>query len=264
MALNTKGRELIRELQRSEWLPPYNVSKRFLHLVIPYSINVWCRAGRCRATGRGGVTTIARGDCQQDEVRCLTTEKSMPLKADAPTATVSPLYQRVSRQPGSPTGVGTLRPHREPPVFITQQALCHSLYVGSSGRSYQILWVPLLVTSDIRHVAVQKILSHGENQSAEVENRNDPSRLARPKREIQFFNQYDELVTDYMADLELDLSADTKPPKDLYIEVRVLRDCGDVMTESGVINLEAHSQHFLRRVDVEQFIRQGLLEQIKR
>ncbi|KAI9920960.1 hypothetical protein PsorP6_001730 [Peronosclerospora sorghi] len=84
------------------------------------------------------------------------------------------------------------------------------------------------------------------------------------QREIQFFNQYDELVTDYMADLELDLSADTKPPKDLYIEVRVLRDCGDVMTESGVINLEAHSQHFLRRVDVEQFIRQGLLEQIKR
>ncbi|KAG1705145.1 hypothetical protein DVH05_028531 [Phytophthora capsici] len=84
------------------------------------------------------------------------------------------------------------------------------------------------------------------------------------QREVQFFNQYDQLLTDYMADFELDLSADLKPPKDLYVEVRVLRDCGEVMTESGLVNLEAHSQHFLRRVDVEQLIRQGLLEQIKR
>lgn len=25
MALNAKGKELLRELQRSDWLPPYNV-----------------------------------------------------------------------------------------------------------------------------------------------------------------------------------------------------------------------------------------------
>ncbi|RLN06062.1 hypothetical protein BBJ28_00017166 [Nothophytophthora sp. Chile5] len=81
---------------------------------------------------------------------------------------------------------------------------------------------------------------------------------------MQFFNAYDQLLTDYMADFELDLSADLKPPKDLYVEVRVLRDCGEVMTESGLVNLDAHSTHFLRRVDVEQLIRQGLLEQIKR
>ncbi|CAI5700545.1 unnamed protein product [Peronospora effusa] len=84
------------------------------------------------------------------------------------------------------------------------------------------------------------------------------------QREVQLFHQYDQLLTDYMTDFELDLSADLKPPKDLYVEVRVLRDCGEVMTESGVVNLTAHSQHFLRRVVVEQLIRQGLLEQIKR
>lgn len=56
---------------------------------------------------------------------------------------------------------------------------------------------------------------------------------------------------------------DSKPPKDLFVEVRVLRDCGEVMTENGAVNLEANSTHFLRRVDVEQLIRQGLLEQIK-
>lgn len=47
------------------------------------------------------------------------------------------------------------------------------------------------------------------------------------------------------------------------MEVRVLRDCGEIMTESGIVNLEVNSTHFLRRVDVEQLIRQGLLEQIK-
>ncbi|RQM10466.1 hypothetical protein DD237_003910 [Peronospora effusa] len=79
------------------------------------------------------------------------------------------------------------------------------------------------------------------------------------QREVQLFHQYDQLLTDYMTDFELDLSADLKPPKDLYVEVRVLRDCGERSSD-----LTAHSQHFLRRVVVEQLIRQGLLEQIKR
>lgn len=125
-------------------------------------------------------------------------------------------------------------------------------------------------------------------------------RVSLCQREVQFFQSYDQLLTDYMADFEIDLSAvrsvlnylcvcvcvwhslcdlhadtklacalcffflqDSKPPKDLYVEVRVLRDCGEIMTESGIVNLEANSTHFLRRVDVEQLIRQGLLEQIK-
>ena len=68
------------------------------------------------------------------------------------------------------------------------------------------------------------------------------------------------------ANVAISVTGLKNPPKVLYVEVRVLRDCGEVMTESGVVNLEAHSQHFLRRVDVEQLIRQiGLLEkQMKR
>jgi GINS complex subunit 1 len=106
------------------------------------------------------------------------------------------------------------------------------------------------------------------------------------QREVQFFHGYDQILTDYMSSFELDLSAvsfltdsieallslfrvwrrvqDMQPPKDLYVEVRVLRDCGEIMTENGLVNLESNSTHFLRRVDVEQLIRQGLLEQIKR
>ena len=54
-----------------------------------------------------------------------------------------------------------------------------------------------------------------------------------------------------------------QPPKDLYIEVRVLKDCGEIFTENGPVNLEINSTHFLRRVDVESLIRQGMLVQVK-
>ncbi|KAJ0399549.1 hypothetical protein P43SY_006095 [Pythium insidiosum] len=92
-----------------------------------------------------------------------------------------------------------------------------------------------------------------------------PAHLAAnmSQKETQFFHGYDQLLTDYMADFELDLTADATPPKDLFVEVRVLKDCGEIMTENGLVNLEVNSTHFLRRVDVEQLIRQGLLEQIK-
>ena len=53
------------------------------------------------------------------------------------------------------------------------------------------------------------------------------------------------------------------PPKDLYIEVRVLEDCGEVLTETGTILLEKNTTHYVLRSDIEHLIRQGLLEQIK-
>ncbi|EPZ33355.1 hypothetical protein O9G_001767 [Rozella allomycis CSF55] len=47
------------------------------------------------------------------------------------------------------------------------------------------------------------------------------------------------------------------PPKDLFIQIRVLKDCGNLLTTSGVITLEKDSQHFVRRTDVEHLISQG-------
>lgn len=56
-------------------------------------------------------------------------------------------------------------------------------------------------------------------------------------------------------------SQDQKPPKDLFIEVKVLQDYGRVMTDQGEINLRKNSVHFVRRHDVELLIRQGVVEQ---
>jgi hypothetical protein len=44
MALNAKGKELLRELQRSDWLPPYNVR---VVVVETGGFTVCCWLGGC-------------------------------------------------------------------------------------------------------------------------------------------------------------------------------------------------------------------------
>ena len=46
------------------------------------------------------------------------------------------------------------------------------------------------------------------------------------------------------------------PPKDPYIQVRVLDDIGEgiVLSDDKTANFARHSMHFLKRTDAEQFI----------
>ena len=80
--------------------------------------------------------------------------------------------------------------------------------------------------------------------------------------EMTFLNGYNRLLGSYSDAVGLDLTADIKPPRDLFIEVRVKRECGSVMTESGVLNLKQGSMCFVRRSDVEHLVRQGKLEHV--
>lgn len=54
---------------------------------------------------------------------------------------------------------------------------------------------------------------------------------------------------------------DQQPPKDLFIEVRVLKSVGKIMTDAGEVRLDKNTVHFLPRSDVELLVRQGVLEQ---
>ena len=73
----------------------------------------------------------------------------------------------------------------------------------------------------------------------------------------------------------------TQPPKELFIEVRAMRDCGELLTYYGLLKLDRGSTHFVRRYwmhymllffyfvivlfgrsDVEHLIRQGSLVQV--
>ena len=54
-----------------------------------------------------------------------------------------------------------------------------------------------------------------------------------------------------------------EPPRDLYVEVRVLKECGEIVTERGPVTLDLGSTHYLKRADVENLIRLGHLEMFR-
>ena len=81
-------------------------------------------------------------------------------------------------------------------------------------------------------------------------------------REVEFFASYDKILCDYGAKMGVDLTGDVQPPKELYVEVRVLKSCGEIVTENGPVVLDVGSTHFLKRSDVEHLIRQGVVQQL--
>lgn len=77
--------------------------------------------------------------------------------------------------------------------------------------------------------------------------------------EVVFFEGYDKLMGQYMSEIGLDLTQEQHPPKDLFVEVRVLKDHGEIQTDSGAVKLDKNTNHFMRRSDCELLIRQGVL-----
>lgn len=75
-------------------------------------------------------------------------------------------------------------------------------------------------------------------------------------KETEYLRSYRELLTDYFAAIDLDLTtnievsfpytiflfylniyASEQPPKDLFIQIRALQNCGTIMTDSGPVSL---------------------------
>ncbi|KAK1265752.1 hypothetical protein QJS04_geneDACA011384 [Acorus gramineus] len=79
--------------------------------------------------------------------------------------------------------------------------------------------------------------------------------------EEEYFKNHSAAIESYMAELDLDLTVDMVPPKDPYIQVKVLDDIGEVLLGDQSATLVRHSVHSLRRTDAEPFISQGLMEE---
>ncbi|KAI8900628.1 subunit of the GINS complex [Globomyces pollinis-pini] len=76
--------------------------------------------------------------------------------------------------------------------------------------------------------------------------------------EAKFIKDYLDLVTHYKGCfLDIDLGSSMIPPKDIFIEIRVIHDCGEIMTDMGPIVLAAGTQHYLKRTDVDDLITMG-------
>lgn len=84
-------------------------------------------------------------------------------------------------------------------------------------------------------------------------------------REVDYLRQYNSSVMEFRAEFshELDITASiTKPPKDLHVMVRVVRDCGVIETELGSIDFQKGQRFMVRRADIEHLIVQGYLEEV--
>ena len=82
--------------------------------------------------------------------------------------------------------------------------------------------------------------------------------------EQEYLKEYGELITELKSEsmADIDLSGSLEPPSDVFIDVRVLKDAGEIQTEYGVFNLIKDSQFFVRQSDVERLIQQGYLQKI--
>ena len=72
-----------------------------------------------------------------------------------------------------------------------------------------------------------------------------------------------QIVNSHMKRVDMDLVTDMKPPKELYIEVRCIKETsGDIITEHGMINMKKNTHLYVKRSDVEHLIYQGVLVQV--
>lgn len=83
-------------------------------------------------------------------------------------------------------------------------------------------------------------------------------------QEQEYLKEYSELLTELKSGelADIDLSGPLTPPREAFIDVRVLKDVGEIQTEYGVFNLIKDSQFFVRQSDVERLIQQGFLQKI--
>lgn len=100
-----------------------------------------------------------------------------------------------------------------------------------------------------------RVSSHGEGSEGEV--------AALCPEEEEYVRLYSELLAQYKGQwTDIDLTGSMEPPRDLFVDVRVLKDAGEVQTEYGSINLTQNSQFFVKQGDVERLIAQGYLQRL--
>jgi GINS complex subunit 1 len=60
--------------------------------------------------------------------------------------------------------------------------------------------------------------------------------------EQEYFRQYNDMLAAYKGQwTDIDLTGSLEPPKDLFIDVRVLKDAGEIQTEYGYVDLSFES-----------------------
>jgi GINS complex subunit 1 len=94
---------------------------------------------------------------------------------------------------------------------------------------------------------------------------NPELRARMSPHEVDYLKMYNESIILYRSEFtnELDITANVeRPPKDLHVLVKVVRDCGVVQTEAGSIDFKKGQRFMVQRADIEHLITQGYLEEV--
>jgi GINS complex subunit 1 len=89
--------------------------------------------------------------------------------------------------------------------------------------------------NDISDLAVQQRgdPNDGQNGIANLGNGEGNSSSLSPEEE-EYLRQYSDLLAAYKGQwTDIDLTGSLEPPRDLFIDVRVLKDAGEIQTEYG-------------------------------
>ena len=88
--------------------------------------------------------------------------------------------------------------------------------------------------SDILDLATQPQKGPHDSQSgADLGNGEGNSSSLSPEEE-EYVRQYSDLLAAYKGQwTDIDLTGSLEPPRDLFIDVRVLKDAGEIQTEYG-------------------------------
>jgi hypothetical protein len=63
-----------------------------------------------------------------------------------------------------------------------------------------------------------------------------------------YFNDYKLIATEYMEAVGLELTLDLDPPIDASVEVRFLKNCGEILSDEGdSIRLEKNSVLYIKK-----------------
>ena len=205
MALaGVRGRELLRDLQRSDWMPQYD--DETVRVVIN-EIDDLCR----KAVDEYELIKEEYGDDEDED----------GLKDEVKNGKMKAYMEYLSR--------GVQRNGR----------ILHSYFQYRQEKVRGLRWEtgPVLPT----HVQ-QGILS---------------------SKELEYFSNYSAILSEYNETLGIDLFMDMEPPTDILIEILVLDDCGEILTENGQITLNKGMRLFVQKPLVEHFIRQGRCKHVR-
>lgn len=109
----------------------------------------------------------------------------------------------------------------------------------------------------------QNTINNNNNTISETTTTTTTTTSTLSSEEEQYTHAYSSLLAAYKGQwTEIDLTGSVEPPQDIFIDVRVLKDAGEIQTEYGSITLTKNSQFYVRAGDVEGLVRQGYLQKL--